>query len=60
MLHSIYGLTQNYSKTQYKIRTHLAELTGAFGKYLFKLRRPDKAIPLLPKMFAWESLSSRM
>lgn len=53
MLHSVYGLTQNYSKTQYEICTHLAEVTGAFGKHLFKLRRPDKAIPFLPKMFAW-------
>ena len=53
MLHSVYGLTQNYSKTQYEICTHLAEVTGAFGKYLFKLRRPDKAMPFLPKMFAW-------
>lgn len=53
MLHSIYGLTQNYSKTQYEICTHLAEVTGAFGKHLFKLRRPDKAMLFLPKMFAW-------
>jgi diguanylate cyclase (GGDEF)-like protein len=53
MLHSIYGLTQNYSKTQFELCTHLSEVTGAFGKYLFKLRRVDKAREFLPKMFAW-------
>lgn len=53
MLHSIYGLSQNYARTQYEILAHLSEVTGTFGKYLFKLRQPDKAIEFLPKMFGW-------
>jgi diguanylate cyclase (GGDEF)-like protein len=53
MLHAIYGLSQNYARTQYEILAHLSEVTGNFGKYLFKLQQPDKAIQFLPKMFGW-------
>ena len=53
MLHSIYGLSQNYARTQYEILAHLSEVTGTFGKYLFKLQQSDKAIEFLPKMFGW-------
>ncbi|MGC2695224.1 MAG: GGDEF domain-containing protein, partial [Candidatus Angelobacter sp.] len=53
MLHSIYGLSQNYARTEYEILAHLSEVTGAFSKYLFKLKQPDKAITFLPKMFGW-------
>jgi diguanylate cyclase (GGDEF)-like protein len=53
MLHSIYGLSQNYARTQYEIFAHISEVTGAFGKYMFKLRQPDQAMVFLPKMFGW-------
>lgn len=53
MLHSIYGLSQNYSRSDFEICAHISEVTGAFGKYLFKLRQPEKAKPFLPKMFGW-------
>jgi hypothetical protein len=53
MLHSIYGLSQNYARTQYEILAHLSEVTGNFGKYLFKLQQPEKAMEFLPKMFGW-------
>jgi len=53
MLHSIYGLSQNYARTEFEILAHLSEVTGAFGKFLFKLRQPDGAKEFLPKMFGW-------
>jgi diguanylate cyclase (GGDEF)-like protein len=53
MLHGLYGGTQNYSKTSYEIHTHLTEVCGAFGKFYFKKRDPQRAITFLPKMFAW-------
>lgn len=53
MLHSIYGLSQNYARTEYEILAHLSEVTGAFGKFLFKLKNPDRAKEFLPKMFGW-------
>jgi diguanylate cyclase (GGDEF)-like protein len=53
MLHSIYGLTQNYSKDEYEILSHLSEVSGAFGKYLFKSQNVEKAKQFLPKIFAW-------
>lgn len=53
MLHSIYGLSQNYARTEYEILAHLGEVTGAFGKFLFKLRNPERAKEFLPKMFGW-------
>lgn len=53
MLHSIYGLSQNYSRSEYEILAHLSEVTGAFSKYLFKLEQVDKAKEFLPKMFGW-------
>jgi diguanylate cyclase (GGDEF)-like protein len=53
MLHSIYGLSQNYARTEFEILAHLSEVTGAFGKFLFKLRQPDRAQQFLPKMFGW-------
>lgn len=53
MLHSIYGLSQNYARSEYEILAHLSEVTGAFSKYLFKLNQPDKASEFLPKMFGW-------
>src|SRR5258708_23925539 len=53
MLHQIYGLTQNYSKDEYEILSHLAEVSGAFGKYLFKSNNVEKARQFLPKMFGW-------
>ncbi len=53
MLHSIYGLSQNYSRTHYEILAHMSEVTGAFGKHLFKLKQIDKAEEFAPKMFGW-------
>ncbi len=53
MLHSIYGLSQNYARTEFEILAHLSEVTGAFGKFLFKLKQPDRASEFLPKMFGW-------
>lgn len=53
MLDTIYGHTQNYSKSGYEISSHLLEVVGAFGKYLLKKRQPDRAIEFLPKIFAW-------
>lgn len=53
MLHFVYGRTQNYAKSEHEICSHLAEVTGAFGKYLLKKRDPERAEEFLPKMFAW-------
>lgn len=53
MLHSIYGLSQNYSRSEFEILAHLSEVSGAFGKFLFKLKQPEQAIEFLPKMFGW-------
>lgn len=53
MLHSIYGLSQNYARSEFEILAHLSEVTGAFGKFLFKLQQPDRAKEFLPKMFGW-------
>ena len=53
MLHSIYGLSQNYARTEFEIFAHLSEVTGAFGKFLFKLKQPERAKEFLPKMFGW-------
>lgn len=53
MLHQIYGFSQNYARTQYEILAHLSEVTGAFGKFMFKLKQPTRAEEFLPKMFGW-------
>src|SRR5207302_1701636 len=53
MLHSIYGLSQNYARSEYEILAHLSEVTGAFGKFLFKLKDLERAQEFLPKMFGW-------
>jgi len=53
MLHSIYGLSQNYARSEYEMLAHLSEVTGAFSKYLFKLGQIDQAKVFLPKMFGW-------
>lgn len=53
MLHAIYGLSQNYARTEFEILAHLSEVTGAFGKFLFKLKQPDRAKEFLPKMVGW-------
>jgi diguanylate cyclase (GGDEF)-like protein len=53
MLHSIYGLSQNYARSEYEMLAHLAEVTGAFSKYLFKLGQAEQAKVFLPKMFGW-------
>src|SRR5438045_2323240 len=53
MLDRIYGNTQNYSKSEYEIYSHLTEVSGAFGKLLFKKKDCDGALQFLPKMFAW-------
>jgi diguanylate cyclase (GGDEF)-like protein len=53
MLHSIYGLSKNYARSQFELLAHLAEVSGAFGKFLFKLKQPDRAKEFLPKMFGW-------
>jgi GGDEF domain-containing protein len=53
MLHSIYGLSQNYARTEFEILAHLSEVTGAFGKFLFKLKQPERSKEFLPKMFGW-------
>jgi hypothetical protein len=31
MLHSIYGLSQNYARTEYEILAHLSEVTGGLS-----------------------------
>ena len=53
MLHSIYGWSQNYARTEFEILAHLSEVTGAFGKFMFKLKQPERAKEFLPKMFGW-------
>ncbi len=53
MLHSIYGLSQYYARTEFEILAHLSEVTGAFGKFLFKLKQAERAKEFLPKMFGW-------
>lgn len=53
MLHSIYGLSQNYARSEFEMLAHLSEVTGAFGKFLFKLKQPERANEFLPKMFGW-------
>src|SRR5713226_1316719 len=53
MLHSIYGWSQNYARTEFEILAHLSEVTGAFGKFLFKLKQPERSKEFLPKMFGW-------
>ncbi|HYO72197.1 MAG TPA: diguanylate cyclase [Archangium sp.] len=53
MLHHVYGRTQNYAKSEHEICSHLAEVCGAFGKYLLKKRDATRAEEFLPKMFAW-------
>jgi diguanylate cyclase (GGDEF)-like protein len=53
MLNHVYGRTQNYAKSEHEICSHLAEVCGAFGKYLLKKRDPARAEEFLPKMFSW-------
>jgi diguanylate cyclase (GGDEF)-like protein len=53
MLHHVYGRTQNYAKSEHEICSHLAEVCGAFGKYLLKKQDPTRAEEFLPKMFSW-------
>jgi diguanylate cyclase (GGDEF)-like protein len=53
MLHHVYGRTQNYAKSEHELCSHLAEVCGAFGKYLLKKRDPARAEEFLPKMFSW-------
>lgn len=53
MLVRIYDKTQNYSKTPFEIHSHLTEVTGAFGKFLFKKSDYVSARAFLPKMFVW-------
>jgi diguanylate cyclase (GGDEF)-like protein len=53
MLDEIYGRTQNYSKSRYEILAHLSEVSGAFGKFMFKRRDAERAMEFLPKIFSW-------
>ena len=53
MIGNIYDGTQNYSKSSFEIHSHLTEVTGAFGKMLFKKEDYELAIQFLPKMFVW-------
>ena len=53
MIGRIYDGTQNYSKTSYEIHCHLTEVTGAFGKMVFKKSNYEAAREFLPKMFVW-------
>lgn len=53
MIGNIYDGTQNYSKSSFEIHSHLTEVTGAFGKMLFKKNDYETAIQFLPKMFVW-------
>ncbi len=53
MLDRIYGDTQNYAKSAFEIHAHLTEVTGAFGKHLFKKNDVPRARDFLPKIFAW-------
>jgi diguanylate cyclase (GGDEF)-like protein len=53
MIGRIYDGTQNYSKSRYEIHCHLTEVSGAFGKMLFKKNDYEAALQFLPKMFVW-------
>ncbi len=53
LLDELYGSTQNYSKNSYEIYTHLNEVCGIFGRYLFKEHDIKSAADFLPKIFAW-------
>ncbi len=53
MLDSLYSSTQNYSKSQYEIHSHLMEVCGGFAKHQFKKNDSVKAAEFLPKIFAW-------
>lgn len=53
MLHTLYGSTQNYSKTPFEVHTHLTEVCGVFGKHLFKKDDLHSSMEFLPKIFAW-------
>lgn len=54
MIGNIYDGTQNYSKSTFEVHCHLTEVTGAFGKMVFKKDGNfDKALQFLPKMFVW-------
>lgn len=53
MIGKIYDGTQNYSKSEYEILCHLTEVSGAFGKLLFKKHDYDGALEFLPKMLVW-------
>lgn len=53
MLADIYDKSQNYSKNNYEIFTHLSEVTGGFGKYFVKKIEYDEAKKFIPKIFSW-------
>lgn len=53
MLNDIYWPIQNYSKSKYEILTHLYEVFGVCGKFLFKDRDFESAANFVPKMFGW-------
>ena len=53
MLKTIYGPTQNYSKSISEIYAHLAEVCGITGKHLFKKEDGESGLRFLPKIFGW-------
>ncbi len=53
MLHTIYGPSQNYSKSTFEILSHLNEVSGLLGKYLFRKNDIEAARKFLPKLFSW-------
>jgi diguanylate cyclase (GGDEF)-like protein len=53
MLETIYGPTQNYSKSPFEVHSHLTEVCGVFGKHLFKCGDIATARRFVPKIFAW-------
>lgn len=53
MLNTIYGGTQNYSKSPYEIHAHLTEVCGIFAKHQFKRGDLDLARTFIPKIFSW-------
>src|SRR4051794_19173139 len=53
MLHTIYGPTQNYSKSPFEILSHLTEVSSLMSKFLLRKKDIQAARLFLPKMFAW-------
>src|SRR5258708_3324552 len=53
MLHNLYGHSQNYSKTAFKVHAHLTEVAGAMGRLVLRKRDIATAGMFAAKTFAW-------